>query len=205
VETLAAVPRIVHESSVLLAEFATVAAAGTKIFSLSGPILRPGVVEVRIGCTLGTLLEQIGGGLKDPHRTLRAAIVGGPSGTVVPSGLFDRPMLPRERVSPGTGGVVAVPDDTSIVDVVRALLSFNVSESCGKCTPCREGLPRLLAMVDGFREEATGIRAITEVRKMAETIRQASLCGLGQAAPLALIAALETFPADFGISEVRLE
>jgi NADH:ubiquinone oxidoreductase subunit F (NADH-binding)/NADH:ubiquinone oxidoreductase subunit E len=193
VETLSAIPAIVGRGGAWFAALGTEKSAGTKIFGLSGPIRRPGVVEVRHGVTLRTLLEEMAGGLEG-ERAFRGAVVGGPSGTIVPASLFDVPMTPRERVSPGTGGIVGVPAGASVVDIVKTLLRFNAGESCGKCTPCREGTPRLLAMID----ELDGGSAAS-IRELSEAIRLASLCGLGQAAPLALLAALEEFAADFGL------
>jgi NADH-quinone oxidoreductase subunit F len=194
VETLSAIPAIVGRGGEWFARLGTEKAAGTKIFGLSGPIQRPGVVEVRNGVTLRTLLDEIGGGLT-AGGAFRGAVVGGPSGTIVPSTLFDVAMTPRERVSPGTGGIVGVPANASVVDIVKTLLRFNAGESCGKCTPCREGTPRLLAMIDELGAAPTVARA----RELSEAIRLASLCGLGQAAPLALLAALDEFAADFGL------
>ena len=195
VETLSTIPAIVERGGAWFARLGTAKAAGTKIFGLSGPIARPGVVEVRHGVTLRALLSEIGGGLAGGG-AFRGAVVGGPSGTVVPAALFDVPMEPRERVSPGTGGIVGVPAAASVVDIVKTLLRFNANESCGKCTPCREGTPRLLAMIDELGQSPA---AAAKVRELSEAIRLASLCGLGQAAPLALLAALESFPADFGL------
>jgi NADH:ubiquinone oxidoreductase subunit F (NADH-binding)/NADH:ubiquinone oxidoreductase subunit E len=195
VETLSAIPSIVDRGGAWFAGLGTARAAGTKIFGLSGPIARPGVVEVRNGVTLRGLLEDLGGGLVGGG-AFRGAVVGGPSGTIVPAALFDVPMEPRERVSPGTGGIVGVPVGASIVEIVKTLLRFNARESCGKCTPCREGTPRLLAMIDELGAGAT----LAKVRELSEAIRLASLCGLGQAAPLALLAALDEFAADFGRS-----
>jgi NADH:ubiquinone oxidoreductase subunit F (NADH-binding) len=197
VETLAAVPSILEDGADRFRALGTAAAPGTKVFGLSGPLRRAGVVEVRNGVTLGALLETVGGGLTDGRRPL-GALVGGPSGSVVPAALFEVPMEPRGRVSPGTGGVVAIPEDASIADVVKTLLAFNARESCGKCTPCREGAPRLLAAVDELRSAADAEAVRTRVRELAEAMQYASLCGLGQAAPLALLSALETFPAAFG-------
>jgi NADH:ubiquinone oxidoreductase subunit F (NADH-binding)/NADH:ubiquinone oxidoreductase subunit E len=190
VETLAAVPIILREGGAAFAARGTPEAPGTKLFGLSGPLRRPGVVEVSGGTPLRTLLEAIAGGPPD-GRPLKGALVGGPSGSVVPAGLFDVPLAPRGRVSPGTGGVVAVPEGAAVADLVRTLVGFNARESCGKCTPCREGLPRLLALLDGpDRDE-------TRLRELAETIQHASLCGLGQAAPLSLLRALEDFGGEF--------
>ncbi len=196
VETLSAIPAIVGGGAAWFASLGTPKAPGTKVFGLSGPIRRPGVVEVNNGVTLRTLLEEIGGGASD-GRAWQGAVVGGPSGSIVPAALFDMPMEPRERVSPGTGGVVAVPVGASVVDVIKTLLRFNASESCGKCTPCREGTPRLLAMVDELRSTAGSEERLAGVGALAEAIQLASLCGLGQAAPLALMRGLETFPEAF--------
>ena len=198
VETLSAIPAIVSGGSGWFAGLGTQKAPGTKVFGLSGPIRRPGVVEMRNGVTLGMLLDEVGGGAID-GRPFGGAVVGGPSGTIVPAALFHVPMEPRERVSPGTGGIVAMPEGTSVVDIVRTLLRFNAGESCGKCTPCREGTPRLLAMIDELSGETGRDERLRRVRDLAETIQLASLCGLGQAAPLALLRGLEAFPEAFGV------
>ena len=137
------------------------------------------------GVTLNYLLRDIAGGSLD-GRPLKGALVGGPSGSVVSAALFDVAMEPRGRVSPGTGGIVAVPAGASIVDIVKTLLAFNARESCGKCTPCREGLPRLLALLEEGDSEA-------KIRELGETIQLASLCGLGQAAPIAVQKGYESF------------
>ena len=196
VETLAAIPAIVSRGGRWFAGLGTPKAPGPKLFGLSGALARPGVVEVRQGVTLRALLEEIGGG-EPAGRRLQGAAVGGPSGVIVPATLFDVPMEPQGRVSPGTGGVVAIPADASVVEVIRTLLAFNATESCGKCTPCREGAPRLLALLDeleaGADPEALGER----IRELGTTIRLASLCGLGQAAPQALLAGLESFAGAF--------
>ena len=154
------------------------------------------MIEVRNGVTLRILLEEIGGGIAD-GRAWQGAVVGGPSGAIVPAALFDVPMEPRERVSPGTGGIVAVPAGASVTEIVKTLLRFNAGESCGKCTPCREGTPRLLAMVDEVSNAADREAWRSGVETLAEAVQLASLCGLGQAAPLALQRALETFPGAF--------
>src|SRR5581483_4918406 len=118
------------------------------------------------------------------------AVVGGPSGSIVPAALFDVPAEPRGQVSPGTGGVVPVPEDARVADIVRTLVAYNAAESCGKCTPCREGLPRLLDLID---EAAASPDVEARARGLAETIQLASLCGLGQAAPLAFLRGLDAF------------
>jgi NADH:ubiquinone oxidoreductase subunit F (NADH-binding) len=192
VETLAAAPAIVARGGAWFAALGTARAPGPKLFGLSGPLRRPGVVEVRNGATLRQLLHDIGGGSADGREPI-GALVGGPSGSVVPAGLFDVVMEPRGQVSPGTGGITAIPAGASVADVVKTLVGFNVRESCGKCTPCREGLPRLHALIDQLADtpEREG-----QARTLAEAIQLASLCGLGQAAPVALLRGLEAFGAD---------
>jgi NADH:ubiquinone oxidoreductase subunit F (NADH-binding) len=165
---------------------------GTKLFGLSGHVHRPGIVEMEIGCTLRTLIDDVGGG-SVTGRPIRAAVVGGPSGSVVHPRRFDEPLIPRGAVNPGTGGVVALDEAFPVREAVRTLLAFNMRESCGKCTPCREGTVRLLAMLDGVPDEA-------RVKSLSEAIQLASLCGLGQAAPLAVLSGLAEFPGEFGVS-----
>jgi NADH:ubiquinone oxidoreductase subunit F (NADH-binding) len=193
VETLSAIPSIVGRGAAWFAELGTPKSPGTKVFGLSGPIARPGVVEVRSGVTLQALIETIGGGLTGGRAGL-GAVVGGPSGSIVPAALFDVVMEPRGRVSPGTGGIVAVPEGASVVEIVKTLLRFNAQESCGKCTPCREGTPRLLALIEEMERDAAADGDTARANELAEAIQLASLCGLGQAAPLALLRALETYP-----------
>jgi NADH:ubiquinone oxidoreductase subunit F (NADH-binding) len=190
VETLCAVPSIVAEGGAWFAGLGR--GGGTKLFGLSGHVQRPGLVEVELGTTLRTLAEGLGGG-SPAGRPIRAAVLGGPSGSVVPARQFDEPLVPRGPVNPGTGGVVALDDGASVADAVRTLLAFNMRESCGKCTPCREGTARLLRVLDGPVERE-------RVSSLAEVIQVASLCGLGQAAPLAVLSALAEFPGEFGLS-----
>jgi NADH-quinone oxidoreductase subunit F len=190
VETLFAVPSIVEHGGAWFAALG--GGRGTKLFGLSGHLHRPGVVEMELGCTLRTLIEDVGGGSLT-GRPIRAAVVGGPSGSVVHPRRFDEPLIPRGPVNPGTGGVVALDETFPVREAVRTLLAFNMRESCGKCTPCREGTVRMLAMLDDGLDEQ-------RVKGLAEAIQLASLCGLGQAAPLSMLSGLAEFPADFGVS-----
>src|SRR5438067_3438350 len=189
VETLFAVVPIVARGG---AAFAALGGGrGTKLFGLSGHLRRRGVVEMEVGCTLRTLIDALGGGAN--AGSIGAVVLGGPSGSVVPPRKFDVPLVPRGAVNPGTGGVVALGDAAGVRDAVRTLLAFNTRESCGKCTPCREGTARMLALLDETNVDATRVRAL------AETVQLASLCGLGQAAPLAVLSGLAEFPREFGV------
>jgi NADH:ubiquinone oxidoreductase subunit F (NADH-binding)/NADH:ubiquinone oxidoreductase subunit E len=189
VETLFAVPLIVARGGDWWASLG--GGHGTKCFGLSGHLARPGMVEMEMGASLRTLCDALGGGTGG--RPLAAAVVGGPSGIVAAARLFDEPMVPGGAVNPGTGGVVALDDTVSVRDVVRTLLDFNARESCGKCTPCREGAGRLAAMLD-----APGPPDRAAIEELSEVVRMASLCGLGQAAPLSLLSGLREFAAQFG-------
>jgi NADH:ubiquinone oxidoreductase subunit F (NADH-binding) len=144
---------------------------------------------MEVGCTLRTLIEDVGGGWERP---IGAAVVGGPSGSVVHPRQLDEPLIPRGSVNPGTGGVVALEEGASVREAVRTLLAFNARESCGKCTPCREGTARMLAMLDDARVDAARVKALSEA------VQLASLCGLGQAAPLSVLSGLAEFPEHFG-------
>src|SRR5438128_5329374 len=190
VETLCAVPSIVERGGAWFAGLG--GGRGTKLFGLSGHVKRPGLVELELGCTLRTLMEDLGGG-SSTGRPIRAVVLGGPSGSIVHPQHFDEPLVPRGPVNPGTGGVVALDEQASVRDAVRTLLAFNTRESCGKCTPCREGTARLLAMLDAPVDQAA-------VRSLSEVIQVASLCGLGQAAPFAVLSGLAEFPGEFGVS-----
>jgi NADH-quinone oxidoreductase subunit F len=188
VETLFAVPLIVAHGAAWWSALGQ--GHGTKCFGLSGHVARPGLVEMEMGATLRDLLERIGGGVPS-GRALKGAVLGGPSGIIVPPRDFDEPLLPGGRVNPGTGGVVAIDETVAVRDVVRTLLDFNTRESCGKCTPCREGTARLRDMLD-----SGGSLDHSAVAELSEVVRVASLCGLGQAAPLSILSALREFPAE---------
>src|SRR5260370_28789438 len=127
----------------------------------------------------------MGGGVRGGGG-FQAAGVGGPSGVIVPATLFDVPKEPQGRVSPGTGGVVAIPAGASVVEVIRTLLAFNATESCGKCTPCREGAPRLLALLDELEAGADPEGLGERVRALGPTIPRPSPCAPSQARPPAL-------------------
>ncbi len=163
---------------------------GTKVFGLSGHLARPGVIEAQLGLTLRDLLERIGGGSPDA-RPLTAVAVGGPSGIVVHPRRLDEPLVPGGGLNPGTGGIAVLHGGVRVADAVRVLLDFNTRESCGKCTPCREGTARLRDMLDG-----RGPVDQPAIAALAEVVRLASLCGLGQAAPLSLLSALAEFPGE---------
>ncbi len=192
-ETLANVPYIMsHEAE----EFTSIGDgedAGTKIISLSGSVRRPGLVEVPIGTTLREIIYDIGGGIRG-DRELTAIGVGGPSSGVFPVSMLDTPIKPgflhNAGVMLGAGGVIAIDDSMDVFDVVRNLAQYNADESCGKCTPCREGTPRMVELLDRVAEDNA---AVDELENLAILVNETSLCGLGQAAGNPILSGLHFF------------
>jgi len=144
VETLFTVPLILERGAAWWTGLG--GGHGTKVFGLSGHVARPGVIEAELGLTLRDLLERMGGGAPDA-RTVTTVALGGPSGILVPPRRFDEPLVPGGNPNPGTGGVAALHAGVPVAEAVRVLLDFNTRESCGKCTPCREGTARLRDML----------------------------------------------------------
>jgi NADP-reducing hydrogenase subunit HndC len=195
-ETLAAVPFILANGAAEYAGIGTEAATGTKVVSLSGSMRRPGVAEVPMGTTLRDIIYSVGGGPPDGH-TLVGAAVGGPSSGVFPASMLDTPIGPGllhdAGVMLGAGGIIALDEKTSPLEAVRRLAAYNADESCGKCTPCREGTPRLVDALDRLISGRGSTADLDELRYLSEVVGFASLCGLGQAAGAPIKSALRFF------------
>jgi len=195
VETLANVPLLwLSEGS------EPVEVASTKIVCLSGSVQRPGIVEIVFGTPLRQVVYDIGGGAPE-GRTVKGVVAGGPSGGLLPEAMLDIEAQPgflhETGAVLGSGGMVVLDDTVSIVEVVRRLTDYNARESCGKCTPCREGAPRLREYLDRLLEgrgQAEDIETIMELNSM---VASASLCGLGQMAPSPIRSALHHFRQEF--------
>jgi NADH-quinone oxidoreductase subunit F len=195
-ETLATIRSVLERGGAAFAKLGLPSASGTKLIGLSGNVARPGLVEVEFGTTMRQVVEAIGGGVANGRR-LMAVLIGGPSGVFVPASALDEPMQPRGVVPPGTGGWVVLDDRQSIVGAVRELTRFNMVESCGKCTPCREGTVRLLELLDRVEDGAATAADLRQLRELSEVVETASLCGLGQMAPRPIASALEHFEREF--------
>jgi NADH-quinone oxidoreductase subunit F len=187
VETLANLPFILTQGVDAFRSVGAEGHPGTKLISLSGAIRRPGLYEVPLGTTLLSVLFDLGDGPRD-GRALRAAVCGGPSGGLMPASLFDTPLvggaLDRGGAALGAGGIVAIDDSTPVAEVVHHLAAYNAAESCGKCTPCREGAPRMRDLLADLRSGDAPADAIELLDALDEAMATASLCGLGQLAPL---------------------
>jgi NADH-quinone oxidoreductase subunit F len=190
VETLFAVPLIVGRGAPWWTGLG--GGHGVKCFGVSGEVARPGIVEMELGTSLRAIAVGLGGGVPG-GAPVKAVVLGGPSGVLVHPRQLDEPLVPGGPVNPGTGGIAVLGPAASVRDVARVLLDFNTRESCGKCTPCREGTARLRDLLDGPGPVLSG-----PVAALAEVVRLASLCGLGQAAPLSLLSSLREFPGALG-------
>ena len=195
-ETIASVPYILTAGSDAYSTVGSGDARGTKLISLSGSVRRPGMVEVPMGTTLRELIHGVGGG-PESGRTITTLAVGGPSSGVMSPDMIDTPIMPGSLhdsgVMLGAGGIVPLDERLDILDVVRDLAAYNADESCGKCTPCREGTPLQVAAIDRVLSGSGSSEDIEELKQLANVINAASLCNLGQLAGNPVLSALHFF------------
>lgn len=198
-ETLSSVPFILTKGADEFRSIGNEDASGTKIISLSGSVKRTGAIEVPMGTTLRQIVYDIGGGTED-GRDLIGLAVGGPSSGVLDASMLDMRIAPGQLhesgVMLGAGGVIALDDRTAIPAVVRSLAAYNANESCGKCTPCREGTPRMVESIDRLIDGGGTSGDVDELLELAEVVGAASLCGLGQAAGGPITSAMHFFGAE---------
>jgi NADP-reducing hydrogenase subunit HndC len=200
VETWANVPPIILRGSGWYASLGTGRSKGTKVFSLVGKVKNTGLIEVPMGTTMRQIIYDIGGGvLRD--RELKAVQTGGPSGGCIPASLVDLPVdyekLAEAGSIMGSGGLIVMDDETCMVDVAHYFVSFLEDESCGKCTPCREGITRMREILERI-VKGDGRRGDIELlERLATTIREASLCGLGSTAPNPVLTTLRYFRDEY--------
>ena len=200
VETLANVSRIIRLGGAHYASVGTEGSKGTKVFALSGDVNNIGLVEVDMGTPLSVLVNDIGGGVPG-KRKCKAVQLGGPSGGSIPAHLLDTPVdyeaISQAGAIMGSGGVIVMDDRTCMVDMARFFMDFIQDESCGKCTPCREGTRRQLEILTRICE-GKGVPAdLRTLKDLAAVITDASLCGLGQTASNPILSALRHFRDEF--------
>jgi NADH:ubiquinone oxidoreductase subunit F (NADH-binding) len=182
-ETLANIPYIISQGSELFKTIGLPDAPGCKIISLSGFVERPGVIEVPMGTSIRHIVEQIGN--VPQNGKIGAVAVGGPSSGILPVNLIDTIIKPGFILEPGVmlgaGGMIVIPEGKNILNAVKLLTGYNATESCGKCTPCREGNPRMLQLLAQLNPEHVSFDELDDINSLAMTINASSLCGLGQA------------------------
>ncbi len=184
-ETLANLPAILRGGARRFASVGLDEARGTRLVSLSGAVRRPGLAEVPMGTTVRQVIDLVGGGVPE-GRALGFAVVGGPSSGLLPASELDVPLRPgmlhTSGVVMGAGGIVVFDDRTSPVQVSARLAQYNAAESCGKCTPCREGTPRIAEALGRIAVNEPRDSDLKDLQDLAEIVGAASLCGLGQMA-----------------------
>lgn len=198
VETLAAVPWILTHGATAFARHGHGTSRGTKVFSLTGDVRRPGMVEVPMGRTLREIVVGLGGG---GERRLKAVQIGGPSGGCLPASLFDTPIdyesLQRTGVIMGSGGLIALDESRCMVDLARYFVAFSTRESCGKCTFCRIGTRRMLDLLDRICGGEGRAGDLELLQALAEQVGPGSLCGLGRSAPNPVLTTLRYFKDEY--------
>lgn len=200
VETLANIPAVLFNGAEWFGKVGTDKNKGTKVFSLGGNIVNAGLVEVPLGTTLRDVIYDIGGGIPN-NKALKAVQTGGPSGGAIPESLLDIPIEYETLIDAGSmmgsGGMVVIDEDSCMVDICRFYLDFTVDESCGKCTPCREGTKKMLELLNVISSGNGTLETINQLETLAKMVKSSSLCGLGQAAPNPILSMLDHFRDEF--------
>jgi NADH-quinone oxidoreductase subunit F len=200
VETWGNVPWILRHGADAFASYGTERSKGTKTLSLTGKVQRTGLIEVPMGTTIDEIVYKIGGGMKD-NATFKAVQTGGPSGGSIPSYLGDTPVdyetLTALGTIMGSGGLVAMDDRTCMVDMAKYFLRFTRSESCGQCTPCREGTKQMFRVLDRITKGEGKPEDILFLEEMSEIVIDSSLCGLGQTLGKTPLSTLTYFPEEY--------
>jgi len=200
VETWANVPLIINNGAEWFASVGTEKSKGTKTFCLVGQIENTGLIEVPMGITLREIIYDIGGGVPG-GREFKAIQTGGPSGGCIPAGLLDLPVdydsLTAAGSMMGSGGMIVMDDHTCMVNIAAYFLDFLKEESCGKCTPCREGIRRMLEILTRITEGQGEMADLQTLEVLAKTVQSASLCGLGKSAPNPVLSTLRYFRDEY--------
>jgi len=200
VETFANVPLIVLNGAKWFSSMGTENSKGTKTFALTGEVNNTGLVEVPMDMTLRQIIFDIGGGIRGGKK-FKAVQLGGPSGGCLTEEHLDMPMdydlLVKEGAMVGSGGLVVMNEDTCIVEVARFFMNFTQNESCGKCTPCREGTKNMLAILQKIVDGKGEMEDLETLEKLAHTIKDGSLCGLGKSAPNPVLSTLKYFRDEY--------
>lgn len=200
VETFANVRHIILRGAEWYASLGTETTKGTKIFAVTGKVKHTGLVEVPAGMTVSDVIYKVCGGIAN-NRKFKAVQAGGPSGGCIPAEILDTPVdydsLIKAGAMMGSGGLVVMDETTCMVDVARFFLNFTRDESCGKCVPCRIGLKAMLDILERITEGRGVPEDIETLLEMGNTIKKASLCGLGQTAPNPILSTIKYFRHEY--------
>jgi NADH-quinone oxidoreductase subunit F/NAD(P)H dehydrogenase (quinone)/NADP-reducing hydrogenase subunit HndC len=200
VETYANVPQIIQNGGAWYAGIGTATSKGTKVFALTGAVSHIGLVEVPMGITLREIIFDIGGGIPR-KRKFKAVQLGGPSGGCVPEAYLDTPVdyesIAKVGAIMGSGGMIVMNDQTCMVDMARFFMDFIQDESCGKCTPCREGTRRMLEILVKITQGHGEPADIDLLEELSDMIKNSALCGLGQTGPNPVLSTLQYFRHEY--------
>jgi NADH:ubiquinone oxidoreductase subunit F (NADH-binding)/NAD-dependent dihydropyrimidine dehydrogenase PreA subunit len=200
VETYANIPQIILKGIEWFQSIGTEKSKGTKVFALGGKINNTGLLEIPMGTTLRDVIYNIGGGIPK-GKAFKAVQTGGPSGGCLTYRDLDATIDYETLVSlgsmMGSGGMIVMDEDNCMVDVARFFLEFTVDESCGKCTPCREGTRRMLEILEKITGGKGTLEDIDELEALANSIKDSALCGLGQTAPNPVLSTLKNFKEEY--------
>ncbi|MDJ0572999.1 MAG: NADH-quinone oxidoreductase subunit NuoF [Pleurocapsa sp. MO_192.B19] len=199
VETLANIPTIIRRGADWYSSIGTDNSKGTKIFALTGKIRNNGLIEVPMGITLREIVEEMGGGVPDGE--VKAVQTGGPSGGCIPASMLDIPVdydsLSKIGSMMGSGGMVVMDRDTSMVEVAQFYMQFCREESCGKCVPCRTGTVQLYELLTKILRKQATPADLEKLEALCQMVKETSLCGLGMSAPNPILSTLRYFPEEY--------
>ena len=199
-ETWANVPAIINQGAQWFASIGTEGSKGTKVFSLVGEVINTGLVEVPMGMSLRRIIEEIGGGVKN-DKAFKAVQTGGPSGGCIPAEHLDAKVdfdeLTRLGSMMGSGGMIVMNEDTCMVSVAKYFLNFLKDESCGKCTPCREGLAQMLHILERITHGEGRPGDVESLKSLAGLLEGTALCALGKTAANPVLSTIRYFPEEY--------
>ncbi|MTI46201.1 complex I 51 kDa subunit family protein [Sporosalibacterium faouarense] len=200
VETLANIPIIMELGADEYKNYGTDSSAGTKLISVSGSVVNKGVYEIEFGTSLKEIIYDVCGGIEE-NKKIKFVQLGGSSGACLPEELLDTKLdfdeLSKLNIGLGSGAILVVDDSICIPDFVKNTTKFFDHESCGKCTPCREGNRHIIKILNKFTEGEATERDLELIKEISNVMKEASLCGLGQAAPTALITTIKYFKEEY--------
>ncbi len=200
VETFANVPAILVYGSDWFKSVGSEVSGGTKVFALAGKVNHTGLVEVPMGTTLREVVYNIGGGVPN-NKQLKAVQTGGPAGGVIPAEFLDTPIdfetLGQLGSIMGSGGMIVLDEDDCMVDIAKFFMEFCQDESCGKCTPCREGTKRMLEILERLTQGKGALSDLETLERLAQLVKHTSLCGLGRAAPNPVLSTIRRFREEY--------
>ena len=200
VETYANITQIINNGAKWFASMGTEKSPGTKVFALGGKVVNTGLVEIPMGTTLRTIIDEIGGGCPNGKK-FKAAQTGGPSGGCIPMEHFDTHIdfesLAAIGSMMGSGGLIVMDEDNCMVDIAKFFLEFTVDESCGKCAPCRIGTKRIYEMLEKITSGNATMEDLDKLEELCYHVKSASLCALGQTAPNPVLSTLQYFRDEY--------